>query len=113
MAASLLRIGRRGCVKCLQTESWSTLSRTPAAFSTKSGGSKKSSKKTSAPMDPIQKLLLDSIPTYSTKSQVTGGLVDAGSGYEKALAEEISKHQRLYGGGDLTSFPEFRFTELK
>eukprot|EP00064_Thunnus_orientalis_P020210 superscaffoldBa00005436_g20342 len=49
MAASLLRIGRLGCVKCLQAESWITLSRAPAAaaYSTKSGGSKKSSKKNS------------------------------------------------------------------
>lgn len=42
--------------------------------------------------------------------RAAGGLVDAGSEYEKALAEEIAKLQRLYGGGDLTSFPEFRFT---
>ncbi|GLD51565.1 ATP synthase-coupling factor 6, mitochondrial isoform X2 [Lates japonicus] len=116
MAASLLRIGRLSCVKCLQAESWTTLSRAPAAvaFSTKSGGSKKSSKKNnSAPMDPIQKLFLDSIREYATKSQATGGLVDAGSEYEKALAEEIAKLQRLYGGGDLTSFPEFKFPEPK
>ncbi|XP_051814925.1 ATP synthase-coupling factor 6, mitochondrial isoform X3 [Acanthochromis polyacanthus] len=116
MAASLLRIGRLSCIKCLQAESWITLSRTPTAvaFSTKSGGSKKSSKKNNtAQMDPIQKLFLDSIRQYSAKSQATGGLVDAGSEYEKALAEEIAKLQRLYGGGDLTSFPEFKFTEPK
>lgn len=41
--------------------------------------------------------------------RATGGLVDAGSDYEKALAEEIAKLQRFYGGGDLTSFPEFKF----
>lgn len=41
--------------------------------------------------------------------RATGGLVDASSEYEKALAEEIAKLQRLYGGGDLTSFPEFKF----
>ncbi len=39
----------------------------------------------------------------------TGGLVDAGPEYQKALAEEITKLQRLYGGGDLSSFPEFQF----
>lgn len=39
-----------------------------------------------------------------------GGLVDAGTEYEKDLAEEITKLQRLYGGGDLTAFPEFKFT---
>lgn len=113
MAASLLRIGRLGCVKA---DSWRTFSKAPAAvsLSTKSGGSKKSSKKNnSAQMDPIQKLFLDSIREYSTKSQGTGGLVDAGSEYEKALADEIAKLQRLYGGGDLTSFPEFKFTEPK
>lgn len=35
--------------------------------------------------------------------------MDAGSEYEKTLAEEVAKLQRLYGGGDLTSFPEFTF----
>lgn len=39
----------------------------------------------------------------------SGGLVDAGPEYHKALAEEIAKLQRLYGGGDLGSFPEFNF----
>uniref|UniRef100_A0A8D3B5H1 ATP synthase peripheral stalk subunit F6, mitochondrial n=1 Tax=Scophthalmus maximus TaxID=52904 RepID=A0A8D3B5H1_SCOMX len=63
-----------------------------------------------APMDPIQKLFLDSIREYSSKSQASGGLVDAGSAYDKALAEEIAKLQRLYGGGDLESFPVFKFT---
>uniref|UniRef100_A0AAQ4RPK4 ATP synthase peripheral stalk subunit F6, mitochondrial n=1 Tax=Gasterosteus aculeatus aculeatus TaxID=481459 RepID=A0AAQ4RPK4_GASAC len=114
MAAALLRTGRLGSVKCLLAESWITLSRTPAAvtLSTKSGGSKKSSKKNSSgQMDPIQKLFLDSIREYSTKSQAAGGLVDAGSDYEKALAEEVAKLQRLYGGGDLASFPQFTFTE--
>jgi len=37
------------------------------------------------------------------------GLVDAGPEYQKALADEIAKLQRLYGGGDLSSFPEFKF----
>ncbi|KAM7407954.1 hypothetical protein PAMA_003612 [Pampus argenteus] len=113
MAAALLRIGRLRWLKCLQVES-RTLSRAPvaAAFSTKSGTSKKSTKKTSAAqLDPIQKLFLDSIREYSTRSQATGGIVDAGSEYQKALAEEIAKLQKLYGGGDLTSFPEFKFTE--
>ncbi|TNN48408.1 ATP synthase-coupling factor 6, mitochondrial [Liparis tanakae] len=66
-----------------------------------------------SPMDPIQKLFLDSIRDYSTRSQAAGGLVDAGSEYEKALAEEVAKLQRLYGGGDLASFPEFQFKEPK
>uniref|UniRef100_A0A3Q3JQR5 ATP synthase peripheral stalk subunit F6, mitochondrial n=1 Tax=Monopterus albus TaxID=43700 RepID=A0A3Q3JQR5_MONAL len=62
---------------------------TAVTFSSKSGGSKKlSQKKNSAFMDPIQKLFLNSIHEYTTKT-------------------------RLYGGGDLTSFPEFKFTEAK
>ncbi|KAM6934662.1 ATP synthase-coupling factor 6, mitochondrial [Xenentodon cancila] len=112
MAASLLRMGRLKLVQCLQAESWRTLSRTPVALSTKSGGSKKITKKTNtAQMDPVQKLFLDSIRQYSAKSQAVGGMVDAGSDYEKVLAEEMAKLQRLYGGGDLTSFPDFKFTE--
>lgn len=39
----------------------------------------------------------------------TGGLVDAGPEYHKNLVEETAKLQRLYGGGDITSFPEFTF----
>eukprot|EP00066_Takifugu_rubripes_P029637 XP_011618903.1 PREDICTED: mucin-7-like isoform X2 [Takifugu rubripes] len=62
-------------------------------------------------LDPIQKLFLDSIRRYSTASQTAGGLVDAGSEYERNLAEEVAKLQRLYGGGDLASFPEFKFSE--
>ncbi|XP_061774579.1 cytadherence high molecular weight protein 1 [Nerophis ophidion] len=64
-----------------------------------------------AQMDPIQRLFLDSIRQYSTQNQISGEPVDAGPEYQKALAEEISKLQRLYGGGDLTSFPEFKFPE--
>lgn len=45
-----------------------------------------------------------------SSSRATGELVDVGLDYEKALAEETAKLQRLYGGGDLTSFPEFKFT---
>uniref|UniRef100_A0AAZ3PBR9 ATP synthase peripheral stalk subunit F6, mitochondrial n=1 Tax=Oncorhynchus tshawytscha TaxID=74940 RepID=A0AAZ3PBR9_ONCTS len=64
-------------------------------------------------LDPIQKLFLDSIREYSSKSVASGGLVDAGPAYEKNLAEELTKLQRFYGGGDITAFPEFKFTEPK
>ncbi|XP_068602735.1 ATP synthase-coupling factor 6, mitochondrial [Brachionichthys hirsutus] len=114
-AAALLRMGRLGCVKALQAESWKSLRRLPAAaaLSSRSDGSKKSPRKPSAPMDPIQKLFLDAIRGYSSKSRATGGLVDADSEFEKALADETSKLQRLYGGGDLETFPEFIFSEPK
>lgn len=39
--------------------------------------------------------------------------MDAGSEYERNLAEEVAKLQRLYGGGDLASFPEFKFAGEK
>lgn len=29
--------------------------------------------------------------------------------YQKDMNEEIMKLQRLYGGGDLTKFPDFKF----
>uniref|UniRef100_A0A4W5RMR9 ATP synthase peripheral stalk subunit F6, mitochondrial n=1 Tax=Hucho hucho TaxID=62062 RepID=A0A4W5RMR9_9TELE len=115
MAASLLRIVRHGSIKCVQAERWTTLS-TPAAAAlcTKAGGPKKPKKSSSGiQLDPIQKLFLDSIREYSSKSVASGGLVDAGPAYEKNLAEELTKLQRLYGGGDLTAFPEFKFTEPK
>lgn len=36
--------------------------------------------------------------------------MDAGPAYQKNLGEEVTKLQRLYGGGDLNKFPEFKFT---
>lgn len=38
--------------------------------------------------------------------------MDAGPAYQKNLGEEVIKLQRLYGGGDLNKFPEFKFTGL-
>ncbi|XP_053242509.1 ATP synthase-coupling factor 6, mitochondrial [Podarcis raffonei] len=64
-------------------------------------------------LDPVQKLFLDKIREYNTKSQKTGGPVDAGPEYEKSLHEQMVKLQRVYGGGDMTKFPEFKFQEPK
>ncbi|XP_051982457.1 ATP synthase-coupling factor 6, mitochondrial-like [Xyrauchen texanus] len=64
-------------------------------------------------LDPVQKLFLDKIREYNTKSKSAGGVVNAGPAYQKNLTEEMSKLQRLYGGGDLTQFPQFRFPEPK
>uniref|UniRef100_A0A8D0HB52 ATP synthase-coupling factor 6, mitochondrial n=1 Tax=Sphenodon punctatus TaxID=8508 RepID=A0A8D0HB52_SPHPU len=62
-------------------------------------------------LDPVQKLFLDKIREYNTKSQKTGGLVDASPQYQKDLMEETAKLQRLYGGGDMTKFPDFKFED--
>ncbi len=60
------------------------------------------------------------IPVYIKFSQIlitlyvvhraSGGPVDAGPEYKKAFSEELNKLQRLYGSGDLTEFPEFKFS---
>ncbi|XP_053273390.1 ATP synthase-coupling factor 6, mitochondrial [Pleuronectes platessa] len=64
-------------------------------------------------LDPIQKLFLDKIRDYNTKSKSSGGIVEAGPAYQKNLSDEVVKLQRLYGGGDLMKFPEVKFTEPK
>uniref|UniRef100_A0A8C6V9R4 ATP synthase peripheral stalk subunit F6, mitochondrial n=1 Tax=Neogobius melanostomus TaxID=47308 RepID=A0A8C6V9R4_9GOBI len=64
-------------------------------------------------LDPVQKLFLDKIRDYKVKSQAAGGIVEGGATFEKNLNEEVSKLQRLYGGGDLTKFPDFKFTDPK
>ncbi|XP_077336165.1 ATP synthase peripheral stalk subunit F6, mitochondrial-like [Lithobates pipiens] len=64
-------------------------------------------------LDPIQKLFVDKIRDYRAKSQASGSTVDAGPEYQKELTEDINKLQRLYGGGDMEKFPEFRFEEPK
>uniref|UniRef100_A0A8C5PDF8 ATP synthase-coupling factor 6, mitochondrial n=1 Tax=Leptobrachium leishanense TaxID=445787 RepID=A0A8C5PDF8_9ANUR len=62
-------------------------------------------------LDPVQKLFVDKIREYNTKSQKVSGPVDAGPEYQKDVSEDISKLQRLYGEGDLTKFPDFKFQE--
>ncbi|KAM8976097.1 ATP synthase peripheral stalk subunit F6, mitochondrial [Pelodytes ibericus] len=62
-------------------------------------------------LDPIQKLFVDKIREYNTKSQKAGGPVDAAAQYQKDLNEEIIKLQRLYGSGDMTKFPDFKFVD--
>ncbi|XP_063161534.1 ATP synthase-coupling factor 6, mitochondrial [Candoia aspera] len=64
-------------------------------------------------LDPIQKLFLDKIREYKTKSQKAGGPVDVGPEYEKELKDQNEKLLRLYGGGEMTKFPEFTFEEPK
>ncbi|XP_030607055.1 ATP synthase peripheral stalk subunit F6, mitochondrial [Archocentrus centrarchus] len=64
-------------------------------------------------LDPVQKLFLDKIRDYNSKAKTSGGIVDAGPAYQKNLGEEVTKLQRLYGGGDLNKFPDFKFTEPK
>ncbi|XP_041835167.1 ATP synthase-coupling factor 6, mitochondrial [Melanotaenia boesemani] len=64
-------------------------------------------------LDPVQKLFLDKIRDYNNKSKAAGGIVDAGPAYQKNLSEEVTKLQRLYGGGDLVKFPDFKFPEPK
>uniref|UniRef100_A0A8D0EFL8 ATP synthase-coupling factor 6, mitochondrial n=1 Tax=Salvator merianae TaxID=96440 RepID=A0A8D0EFL8_SALMN len=60
-------------------------------------------------LDPVQKLFVDKIREYSAKSQKAAGPVDAGPEYEKSLNEQILRLQRLYGGGDMNKFPDFKF----
>ncbi|CAG5932726.1 unnamed protein product [Menidia menidia] len=64
-------------------------------------------------LDPVQKLFLDKIRDYNSKSKAAGGIVEAGPAYQKNMSEEVTKLQRLFGGGDFTKFPEFKFTEPK
>ncbi|XP_069020290.1 ATP synthase-coupling factor 6, mitochondrial [Embiotoca jacksoni] len=66
-----------------------------------------------AELDPVQKLFLDKIRDYNSKSKASGGIVEAGPAYQKNASEEITKLQRLYGGGDLLKFPDFKFSDPK
>ncbi|XP_040905224.1 uncharacterized protein LOC121189317 isoform X2 [Toxotes jaculatrix] len=61
-------------------------------------------------LDPVQRLFLEKIREYNNMRRLSGGQVGAEPDYERYLSEETAKLQRLYGGGDLSSFPEFTFT---
>ncbi|NWX22600.1 ATP5J factor, partial [Aegotheles bennettii] len=60
-------------------------------------------------LDPVQKLFLDKIREYNTKSKQAGGPVDAGPEFQKDMNEALARLQRAYGEGDLTKFPDFKF----
>ncbi|KFU87958.1 hypothetical protein M959_05432 [Chaetura pelagica] len=62
-------------------------------------------------LDPVQKLFVDKLREYNTKSKQAGGPVDAGPEFQKDMTEALARLQRAYGEGDLTKFPEFKFQE--
>ncbi|XP_034464604.1 mediator of DNA damage checkpoint protein 1 isoform X1 [Hippoglossus hippoglossus] len=62
-------------------------------------------------LDPVQRLFLEKIREYNNLRRSSGGPVEEESDHERHLSEETAKLQRLYGGGDLSSFPQFTFTE--
>nr|XP_020494878.1 uncharacterized protein LOC109987940 [Labrus bergylta] len=64
-------------------------------------------------LDPVQRLFLEKIREYSNMHRLNGVPLEANPDYEKKLSEETAKLQRLFGGGDLSSFPEFTFTDPK
>jgi F-type H+-transporting ATPase subunit 6 len=67
-----------------------------------------------AATDPIQKLFVDKIHDYATKSKAAGGkLVDASPATEKTLTDELEKLARQYGakGAEFQKFPTFSFTD--
>ncbi|XP_039995716.1 fibrous sheath CABYR-binding protein isoform X2 [Xiphias gladius] len=68
---------------------------------------------TRADLDPVQRLFLEKIREYNNIHRLSGGPVEAEPDYGRRLAEETAKLRRLYGGGDLGSFPQFTFTEPK
>ncbi|XP_060896326.1 uncharacterized protein LOC132975641 [Labrus mixtus] len=68
---------------------------------------------THSDLDPVQRLFLEKIREYSNMHRLNGGPLEANPDYEKNLSEETAKLQRLFGGGDLSSFPEFTFTDPK
>ncbi|XP_029305483.1 ATP synthase peripheral stalk subunit F6, mitochondrial [Cottoperca gobio] len=64
-------------------------------------------------LDPVQKLFLDKIRDYRTRSKSSGGIVDGGADYQKNMSDEETKLQRLFGGGDMNKFPDFKFIDPK
>eukprot|EP00088_Acartia_fossae_P011832 TRINITY_DN16021_c0_g1_i1.p1 TRINITY_DN16021_c0_g1~~TRINITY_DN16021_c0_g1_i1.p1 ORF type:complete len:114 (-),score=51.81 TRINITY_DN16021_c0_g1_i1:109-411(-) len=68
-----------------------------------------------AAADPIQNLFVEKIREYGDKKAKAGGkLVDANKATEADLQAELDKVAKSYGGGagvDMTSFPEFKFTD--
>ena len=61
--------------------------------------------------DPIQKLFLDKIREYKTKSKKLGEgkLLDVTPEFEQQMSKEIDALKRRYGSGNMEEFPKFDF----
>ncbi|XP_059133798.1 ATP synthase-coupling factor 6, mitochondrial [Peromyscus eremicus] len=64
-------------------------------------------------LDPVQKLFVDKIRAYKSKRQTSGGPVDTGPEYQQELDKELYKLKQMYGGGDMNTFPTFKFQDPK
>lgn len=62
------------------------------------------------PVDSIQKLYVDKIREYAKQS--AAGKLQMDPQAQKDFESEAAKLKKLYGGGDLTKFPEFQFKEI-
>lgn len=58
----------------------------------------------------VQKLYVDKIREYAKLS--ASGKVKMDPQNQKDLEAESGKLKKMYGGGDLTKFPEFQFKEI-
>ena len=63
--------------------------------------------------DPIQKLFLDKVREYKTKSKKLGEgkLLDVTPEIEQKMNKEIDALKRRYGSGNMEEFPKFDFGE--
>ncbi|XP_076025550.1 uncharacterized protein LOC143015446 isoform X2 [Genypterus blacodes] len=68
------------------------------------------SESTQTGLDPVQRLFLEKIREYN-QHRLHGGTLEEEPHYETLVSEETAKLQRLHGGGDLSSFPQFTFSE--
>lgn len=64
-------------------------------------------------LHPVQKLYVDKIREYAKKSSAAGGgMVDADPEIKKEIDNETSRLHKMFGGGDLTQFPDIKFEEI-
>ena len=63
--------------------------------------------------DPIQKLFIDKVREYKTKSKKLGEgkLLDVTPEIEQKMNKEIDALKRRYGSGNMEEFPKFDFNE--
>ena len=64
-------------------------------------------------MDPIQKLFLEKIRDYKTKSNKLGEgkLLDVTQEFEQKMTKETEGLRRRFGSGNLEEFPKFDFIQ--
>ncbi|XP_029963358.1 ATP synthase-coupling factor 6, mitochondrial-like [Salarias fasciatus] len=109
MAAALCRRG--AAVRCIHRELYRVVWGSQTVFFSSNPTDRKQLRRTHINLDLVQSLFLQKIREYNQMYRLNSDQVLDDPVLHRRFSEETIKLQQQFGGGDLTSFPDFHFPE--